>query len=37
MPMQVHKLKVDAQIALDEFTEQSRQTNINRDAEILES
>jgi hypothetical protein len=27
--------KVDAQIALDEFLEQSRQTNINRDAEIV--
>jgi hypothetical protein len=27
--------KVDAQIALDEFLEQSRQTNITRDAEIV--
>ena len=29
--------KVDAQIALDEFTEQSRQTNITRDEEILKA
>ena len=28
--------KVDAQIALDEFLEQSRQTNITRDAEIVD-
>jgi len=28
--------KIDAQIALDEFTEQSRQQNITRDKEILE-
>jgi len=29
--------KIDAQIALDEFTEQSRQTNITRDAEIAKA
>ena len=29
--------KIDAQIALDEFTEQSRQTNITRDKEIFEA
>ena len=26
--------KIDAQIALDEFMEQSRQTNLNRDTEL---
>jgi len=29
--------KIDAQIALDEFTEQSRQTNLTRDKEILKA
>jgi len=29
--------KIDAQIALDEFTEQSRQTNLTRDEEISEA
>lgn len=29
--------KIDAQIALDEFTEQSRQTNITRDAQIAKA
>ena len=29
--------KIDAQIALDEFTEQSRQTNLTRDTEITEA